>query len=182
MIHGFVLVGGRSARMGRDKASVQYPAGNAMAVEVARAMAAHCDDVFMVCKSRSAHPLLNKTFPMLEEPEGLPFHPLWGVVSALEEIGEEDYAVIAPCDVPYLGAETVARMKRMALKGACSVVAQHGEQVEPLVMVVRKGELGRARAIAERGGSVRDFSAGFQPVELPSGRLKNLNRPEDLSC
>ena len=100
MTPGFVLAGGRSRRMGRDKALLSV-AGVPMALRVARALAdGGCRPVTLIGRQPA---LAGLGLPVLAEarPDGAR-HPLWGVAAALEGCEVEGVATTIPLHLAIL--------------------------------------------------------------------------------
>ena len=170
-VDGFVLAGGRSRRMGRDKARVRVD-GVPMAVRVARVLGTVCDRVALV---RHEPDDWGELEVVGDPPEATDRHPLWGVVAALRA-ARTPMVVIASCDVPDLTEQAVR-----ALLLQVPSVAFDGTRVHPLVAVVPASWADRAAAHAAGGQSAHDFVAGCRRVTLPAEVLRNVNLPGDLA-
>lgn len=168
MPDGFVLAGGASRRMGRDKARVVVD-GRPMALRVADALGAVCGRVALVRREPDVWPI-----EVVSGVEGPGRHALWGVAVALEAAATE-LVVIAPCDLPWLTGEALA-----LLVEAAPCVAWDGERVHPLLAVLPASFAPTVRQIAAAGGSARELAGGFRQILLPAGVLRNVNRPDDL--
>lgn len=196
MIPAFILAGGLSRRMGRDKALVPVD-GVPMALRVAQVLLeGGCGPVRVV---GSQPGLLELGIPVVLDhrsggdsgsgidigidadaaPTAAPppgdRHPLYGVASALEAAGE-GLALICPCDLVSLRPEHVAAL--LAVGGPC-VAAAEG-RVHPLLAVVRAEEAERAWELARAGAGAHALTGGLPRVELPAEALRDANRPDDL--
>ena len=174
---GFVLAGGRSARMGSDKARADW-GGVSMAVAVASVLSAVCGRVALI--RRGDPDGLPWVWPggaplevLREEDAGEP-HPLYGVATALAASATE-VVLLAPCDVPCLRAEDVA-----ALIAAAPAVASVGARRHPLVAALPRAWAGAALDAARAGQSVRAFTAALPAIAVPEDSLANLNDPAAL--
>lgn len=101
---GLVLVGGRSARMRVDKASLSYH-GKPQAEHCLDLLAPFCEKSFLSCRADQATepgfiglPQIHDTF--------LDFGPLGGILSALRAYPKYSLLVIA-CDLPFMDHETL---------------------------------------------------------------------------
>lgn len=103
---GVILAGGRSRRMGSDKATVDV-AGRPMIAWVAKALGAICEQVVVAGGAGT------EDLPLL--PDSLPAHrgPLAGVVSAMDNFPHSMLAVVA-VDQPWVRTETIARLRDLA--------------------------------------------------------------------
>jgi len=176
---GYVLAGGRSSRMGRDKARIPVQ-GVPMAERVAGVLAQTGLQVTLIRRGPAQpdepawHLPDGTALPVIREPDDGAPHPLHGVVAALEHARAP--ILICPCDVPDLHPDDV----RALLGAGPSAVAWDGQRVHPLLAVLDPSVLDRARRLARAGGAVRDLIQGFRRVRLPAQHLRNVNRPQDL--
>lgn len=183
MTAGAVLCGGRSARMGTDKAFVEVD-GVAMVERVAGALAAGgCDPVVLV----GGDSVLLARFGWAVVPDRFPGEgPAGGVVTALEALrgpGAGERMVIASCDLPLLDAPTVVTVAA-ALDGAEAAVAVTDSW--QLSLTAWRASAREAVTEAWDGGarSLRDLVAAVAHVEVavaPAG-VRNVNTPQDLSA
>lgn len=168
-VDGFVLAGGASRRMGTDKARILLD-GRPMALVVADALAAVCDRVALVRRVADAWPL-----EVVVDPDHEGTHPLFGVAAALEAARTER-VVVAPCDVPLLTPETVARLAEGP------AVAWDGERVHPLVASYPRDWASRVLQAARAGRSARSLAEGLARIRVPVEELRNVNGPADLAA
>jgi molybdenum cofactor guanylyltransferase len=178
---GAVLCGGRSRRMGTDKAFVEV-GGIAMVERVATALAAGgCAPVALVggdgeLLARFGHDVVADRFPG----EG----PVGGVLTALDAL-DADVVVVAACDLPSLDDATVR-----ALVGALDTAA-----VDAAVAVTDRWQLSltawrRTARPAVAGAwqqgtrSLHELVAAVPYVEVPidPAPVRNVNTREQLSA
>jgi molybdopterin-guanine dinucleotide biosynthesis protein A len=183
VIAGAVLCGGRSRRMGTDKAVVEV-AGVPMVARVADALAvAGCDPVLLV-GGDPAHVgglgwrLIADRYPG----EG----PAGGVVTALEAFtagGRAERVIVAACDLPHLDAATVVAVGA-ALDGCDAAVAVTDRW--QLSLTGWRGSAATAVRQAWRDGarSLRELVAAVDHAEVAvaPGALRNVNTPEEWSA
>jgi molybdopterin-guanine dinucleotide biosynthesis protein A len=163
----FVLAGGRSERFGTDKARFVVQ-GVPMLLRVAQALSSTGFTVTLVSRDDSLGDL---GLPILVEPPG-PIHPLSGVLAALIGVGPTGIALIAPCDLPWLDAESVATL----IEGAPPRVALG----QPLLAWLPGEWAQRTRSWRDAGKPVRSLFAQATQVQLSPSVLLNANRPSDL--
>ncbi|MEQ1565764.1 MAG: NTP transferase domain-containing protein [Myxococcota bacterium] len=167
-VDGFVLAGGRSRRMGSDKARAPYR-GRPLGVAAAESLRQVCGRV----DDGLPWPLPDgSALEVVLEPDDEEPHPLWGVVSALDAARTERVAIV-PCDVPGVTAWDV-------LLARAPSVAWDGERLHPLVAVVTRAERARAAALARAGAPARVWVEGFTRVELSPESLTDHDDPASL--
>lgn len=176
---GVVLAGGRSSRMGTDKAMVRV-GGVAMVRRVADALAAGgCDPVW--CQGGDTARLHAIGLEVRPDPVahgGL----LAAIAAALRSAAPAD-VVVAACDLPDLDAATVAALiaagerDRPLVAAASDPSGTHlaawwsAEALVPLE-TLRAAGLASYRAAVERLGGLS--------VPVAAGAVRNVNDPGDL--
>jgi molybdopterin-guanine dinucleotide biosynthesis protein A len=171
---GAVLVGGRSTRMGRDKALVEVE-GVAMAERVARVIdAIGARPVVLV--GGAERPIGRPWVADLYPGEG----PLGGIITALTEVDAERVAVLA-CDLPWIDQATLEALVDEA--GDADVVCAFTDRRQPLCAIWRSRvlpTLRRAFTAGERSMQ-RLPGVGWADVTVASEPLTNINTPADLA-
>jgi molybdopterin-guanine dinucleotide biosynthesis protein A len=181
---GLVLAGGRSARMGRDKASLVHPDGRALARRCHELLnEVGCDAVYLSLRADQEIPdgFSDQTPAILRDPEGQSSGPISGILAAMNERPEADWLVVA-CDLPRLDLETLRTLLSERREGE-KFLAYRSEfdgLPEPLCTWYAAG----AKAIVEDAGShcprkilIRNDCRLLEPVT--HGALDNANTPED---
>lgn len=100
-LQGVVLAGGKSLRMGKDKAGVVFRGQNLVARAV-QVLSKLCDRVWIAGRDGREHGLSNPWF--LDNAPGK--GPLRGIVTALEHIGRP--CMFLPSDLPLMDVPTAA--------------------------------------------------------------------------
>lgn len=172
---GFVLVGGRSSRMGADKASLPLN-GVPMASHIARQMATVVDEVTLVGEP-SLHGHLG--WPVLadEQPGS---GPTAAIVSALRATNST-FNLVAACDVPSVPtAMFAALLDRIRDSGSqCVVPVTPDGREQVLCAAYRKDALAGLDCGESRlRTAVRKLRVEFWPVESGEWAV-NLNTPKD---
>ncbi|MGC8837408.1 MAG: molybdenum cofactor guanylyltransferase [Anaerolineae bacterium] len=179
-----VLAGGRSSRMGRDKAFL--PLGGRPLVEhVLDRVAPLSDDVLLVV--REAEPFRHLPVRLVEDRPG-PRGALTGLVSGLREVRHE-WALAVACDMPFLNPRLIRHMALLA-PGHDVVIPQAGGLLEPLHAFYRRTCLGPMEDLLRQGEQkviaffprVRVRVVDEKDLEsLDPGHLSfwNINTPED---
>lgn len=129
-----VLAGGRSARMGRDKALLPV-SGRPMIEHVVSQLRPHFSQILVSADDAAKFDFLGlEVVPDRRPGEG----PMMAVASALER-SENDLNFAVACDVPILPTPLLMRLLREARSGADIVVPVTPEsRYEPLFAVYRK--------------------------------------------
>lgn len=103
-LFGLVLVGGRSARMRADKASLVYH-GIPQTEHCLNLLAPHCKQAFLSCRQDQTDQVGFKGFPQIHD-TFLDMGPMGGILSALRAHPGHAFLVVA-CDLPFLDAPTL---------------------------------------------------------------------------
>jgi molybdopterin-guanine dinucleotide biosynthesis protein A len=173
---GFVLAGGRSTRMGRDKALLPYR-GTTLVDQIARAVREVAGSVALIGDpSRYA----DLGYPVYED-----MHPgcgpLGGVYTALT-ISMADWNLIVACDMPGVSVAALRQLlDSTKVPGKRCVIATgpDGER-HPLLAVYHRSCLGPVeRAIRDKRLKMKDLMSELEPFGafLDCGELANVNTP-----
>jgi molybdenum cofactor guanylyltransferase len=182
---GLLLAGGRSRRMGTDKAFVEFH-GMPLAERGLRILRSVCDDV--VVASGDGSRLASLGAPQVADavPDS---GPLGGIVAGLETASTDLVAVVA-VDMPFANAG-VLRLLAGRWSGEDAAVPVTDRGPEPLHAVYARSVAPALRRLLESGvlamNRVLELidTLGVEEREWraadPSGRFAlNVNRPEDL--
>jgi molybdenum cofactor guanylyltransferase len=176
---GYVLVGGNSSRMGRNKALLPYH-GITLAESVAEVVRAAAGTAALV-GGRPCGALSGIGFvPDLYPGEG----PLGGILSALRS-STADWNLMVACDMPDLEANFLRQLLDAADScGAVALVpAGPSGRLEPLCAAYHRKALGGLEAAFARG--IRKIAAALEEVRTvtwPVPELscfQNVNTPEE---
>lgn len=166
-VEGFVLAGGASRRMGRDKARLPID-GVPLAVVIADVLyRAGCRPVRILTKAAR---LKSARFDVLHESDAR-HHPLIGVATGLT-VAKGPLVLFSPCDLPALTPDAVQQL--LAFGRPCHAAGQ------PLLCVLPKAWSVRAATIAAEGGPARSMVNGLPTVKLPEAALLNANTPQEM--
>jgi phospholipid/cholesterol/gamma-HCH transport system ATP-binding protein len=179
MMNGFVLAGGKSTRMGRDKALL--PMGDATMIDhVARAVHKAAGNVTLIGPPDKYQTLRYRVIGDHVDGKG----PLGGLLTALNET-ESDWNLIVACDMAGLTAEFLKKLIATAEgSDADCVVAETTAGLEPLCAVYHRRTRDRAAAALDRNLlKMQDFVASLhvKTVIVDSALVKNVNTPEEYS-
>jgi len=132
-LNGLVLAGGRSKRMGTDKALMKWH-GEEQRYHIADILMACCDEVFISCRPDQQHEIdaSCKTLPDIFLNKG----PLGGILSAFSSQPSKAWLVVA-CDLPLLNEDTISFLiaARDPKKYATTYKSPHDGLPEPLIAI-----------------------------------------------
>jgi molybdopterin-guanine dinucleotide biosynthesis protein A len=189
-IAGFILAGGASSRMGRDKGLLEL-GGVPLILHTARLLEPFVSDVTIVGSPRRYSALgLSAIEDDAYAQGGDRCGPLAGIATALAATNSR-WNLIVACDLPYLSAEWIDWLLSRAVRSRGEAVVPQTERgMEPLAAVYRR-ECGAPVAAALAGG-VRKVSDAIKEcrVDLVYARewrgidrsgliLRNMNSPGD---
>ena len=166
-MNAYVLAGGRSSRMGADKARLPHQ-GWPVAVHLVQLLERAGCRAFLVRRERDGLPWIRpdgSPIEVVDEDPSLPRHPLAGVYTARVHAGAPVFVV--PCDVFGL---TVDEIRQLVTQRA--VALEH-----PLVGVFDASPAELSNAVQE-GRSVRALVASRD--RHPIGEVQDRNEPGDI--
>jgi molybdenum cofactor guanylyltransferase len=174
-----VLVGGRSSRMGRDKALLPFR-GRPLAKWIGAAVAQSAGSATLVGAPELYSGIGLPVIPDLFPGEG----PLGGILTALRHSAAE-WNLIVACDMPEIGSLLLSRMldaARQTAPDALLPITADG-RAQPLCAVYRSTCLAPFEiAFAEGARKVTAALAAVRCVRLPMeevSQFQNVNTPED---
>jgi molybdenum cofactor guanylyltransferase len=184
-VTAFILAGGRSSRMGRDKAFLQLGGRSLLerALEAARAVAAEVRIVGQKEKFSSHAPVVEDVYPGRG--------PLAGIHAALRSSGTELNLVLG-VDTPFIDARFLHHLiDQASASGAVVTVPRIAGQNQPLCAVYRREFAEMAEESLQVGHNKIDSlfektslrivdEAEMQRLAFDPGMFDNLNTPEDL--
>jgi molybdopterin-guanine dinucleotide biosynthesis protein A len=183
-LYGLVLTGGRSSRMGKDKAALRV--GGRTQLEHALALLApHVARTFVSVRSdQRADPLRGKFEQIEDTRENL--GPIAGIIAAQERYPESAWLVLA-CDLPLLDAATLEFLLRARApqRLATAFRSSRDRLPEPLCAVYEPASRSTLAAYVARGQHCpRKFLMGADVhlIDEPNPRaLDNANTPEEYA-
>ena len=176
---GFVLAGGRSSRMGSDKALLPYK-GRTLVEHVAAQVHRAAGNITLIGDpdkySYLSYPVIRDVYPGCG--------PLAGIHAALAA-SPADWNLIVACDMPELTAGLLARILRRAQSGNAHAVIPAGPSglPEPLCAAYSLRALDGITQALERG--IRKVMDGLRGLEIDLWRVPhsrpfhNLNTPAE---
>lgn len=185
LLTGVVLAGGRSTRLGTDKAGLEVD-GEPLVTRVGAVLASICEEVLIA----SGDGTRLGGLPWRQIADVVPdAGPLAGIVAALE-VATTPLVAVAAVDLPFADPEVFVALMT-AWNGEVAVVPEVGGRIQPLHAVWARKAAVALRAALEDGDrspsalALRLGARVVPAVELPGaagGRFAwNLNRPGDLT-
>jgi molybdopterin-guanine dinucleotide biosynthesis protein A len=182
-LYGLVLGGGRSERMGADKAALEYH-GIPQTRRCLELLAPHCAQAFVSCRAEQAGESAFAGLPQIHD-TFLGLGPLGGILSALRAHPEAAFLVIA-CDLPFLDAATLRALQegRDSLRVATAFAGPQNGLPEPLCAIYEPRAYAKALQLLGQGVDcprkliLNSSSALLAPPDTRA--LRNVNDPEGL--
>jgi len=182
---GFILAGGASSRMGRDKALLEI-GGLPLLVRTARLLEPLVANVTVIGPPERYAALGLRVVPDDTTAVG----PLAGLATALR-ISRSEWNLVVGCDLPYLSAQWLEWLMARALASrADALVPETSRGLEPLCAIYRaRCASAVAAAIARGERKVIDVVAKlaleklrpdeWQAIDAEGALFKNMNTPAD---
>lgn len=174
---GFVLAGGRSRRMGSDKALLEFRGETMLQTQVNK-MRAAVGDCIVVGRAEAGEGVetIVDTYPG----EG----PLGGILTALAHTG--DWIIVLACDMPLVGEGTLRELvRRIRATSADAVVPRHPDgQAQPLAAAYRRSALKKLQGTFDAGQ--RRVVDAIQSLEVdwwevPKDEFLGVNTPAEYA-
>lgn len=187
-----VLVGGRSSRMGRDKATLPI-AGTTLIERTIAELRREFDDIVVVAAPESIHaatlPALDAT---LIRDEVAFAGPATALLLGLQA-SRHDLIFACSCDLPMLNARLAADLCSMLEDQNDAVIPMINDHLQVLHTVYRKRCAATLEAMLARGArSLREFAAmldvravgeqELQRIDPESRSFFNINTPSDYAA
>lgn len=181
---GVVLAGGKSSRMGRDKALIEV--GGVILLQRALDLLRPATSTVMVIGDPTKYGASSAHVIADDEPgQG----PLGGLVTALRH-ARHDRLLVLGCDLPGLTGHFLRHLQEQMVADADAVVPEHDGVIEPLAAGYHKRCLPAFEACMAHGGlsmhgaldRVRTIYASIRPGSdgWPADLFRNVNAPADL--
>jgi molybdopterin-guanine dinucleotide biosynthesis protein A len=184
-LRGLVLAGGRSERLGRDKAALIVD-GQSLLERAVTKLSSVVSDVRVAVRPDQLSDLLRGHFALLPDiAEGI--GPAAGIIAAHRSCPDAAWLVLA-CDMPRVTADMLGILVRHrdASRPATAFRMPADGLPEPLCAIYEPATLARFRRQIETGGnpSPRSWLIAEQPVLLDApgaDALGSINTPDDLA-
>jgi molybdopterin-guanine dinucleotide biosynthesis protein A len=185
-IHGIVLAGGRSSRMGTDKALLPVN-GKPLLRHIVDTLALHCSGVTVVApygEPGRYRGLLPETVRFAHD-HAPDQGPLAGIRAGLLALPDGcEYGFVMACDMPIFSADLFERMTRELGResGGPEAVLCAGQPFHALYR--RSAAAAADNLLAQQRRKLSDFTAALQAVYVAppeSNCFLNLNTPADYA-
>jgi len=181
-LYGLVLAGGRSTRMGEDKAALEY--GGRSQLERAFALLTPLLSRCFVSVRKDQHDALRGRFPQIADSAEVA-GPAAGILSALSAFPEAAWLVVA-CDLPFLDAATLQFLiaRRDPAQLATAFRSSHDGLPEPVCAIYEPAAASALQTFMSGGRNCpRKFLIQSPVLLLDQPRaeaLDNVNTPGEL--
>ena len=166
-LNGYVLAGGRSTRMGRDKAKLPL-GGRPLIAHAVQKLESICEDVYIL----SDDPELASFAHLVPDQ-----HPGCGPVAGLEAAlmhTDKPWNLFIPVDVPFLPAALLDVWSKEALsrtaQGARLAAFSVGGELQPAVLLLHRGTAGGVATCAAQGRLKLAMALEWTASELATAR------------
>jgi molybdopterin-guanine dinucleotide biosynthesis protein A len=182
-VYGLLLAGGRSRRMGRDKALLERD-GRSQLEHAHALLERHVQRVFVSTRPDQAdEPERSRFEQIVDRHDDL--GPLAGILAAMDAYPDVDWLVLA-CDLPNVGDDTISHLlANLSVKHPFTAyVSSHDGLPEPLCAIWRSGSdrlIGRLLDDGIRCPRKILIRSDTHLVAQEDPRwLDNVNTPDDL--
>ena len=174
ILSGVVLAGGRSSRMGRDKALLEIGGQSLVCRQVDLLRQAGCSEVFLSGRQDVDYGMTGVTVLLDSRPD---LGPMAGIHAALDVMAGT-HLLVVPVDLPLLHPSLLVLLRAVCTASAGAVFSGP-DGLEPLVAIYPRALAGAAGAALESGHlSVQAFcrAAIMDGMLLPVTILPEENR------
>lgn len=182
-LHGLVLAGGKSRRMGQDKARLRR-GGQSQLAYLVSVLDPLVDRVFVSTRADQQDERERSRFDQIVD-RYQDMGPVAGILSAMDEYPEVDWLVVA-CDLPNIDASTISHLleRRSPERPFSAYSSSHDGLPEPLCAVYAAGSVDIVRGFVAEGIHCPRrilIRSDTQLLEQPDpNSLHNVNTPDDL--
>ncbi len=184
-ITAVILAGGRGSRFGGQDKGLQLLAGRPLVAHVLERIAPQVDEVLINAnRNLDAYRRFGPRV-IADATEGFP-GPLAGLQRALDE-SIRPWVVTAPCDVPFLPRDLVARLLQANMANDTDIaVATTGGRTQPVFSLCARSLLPSLNAFLAAGGRKVDaWHASLRATHVPfdddPSAFENINTAADLA-
>lgn len=182
-VFGLVLAGGKSRRMGRDKALLERN-GQSQLAYIVGLLEGSVERVFVSTRPDQKNDAERSQYEQIVDRYD-DLGPVAGILSALQEFPEVDWLVVA-CDLPNINEQTVTHLleARGGEQPFTAYISSHDGLPEPLCALYHSGCTGIVQQFVDDGVNCPRkilIRSDTHLLEQPDPRsLDNVNTPDDL--
>lgn len=176
---GILLAGGKSSRMGEDKAFLKY--GGLFLYQYNLKILEHFSDNLIISSSNTA---FNQSNYLRVEDDIPGLGPIGGIYSSLKRISYKN-AIVLPCDLPFITIDIIDTLIANSHGYEICIAQNMSGQPEPLVGIYSTSILPNMEDLIKKGKyKIRDLlsevNTNFISFEnSPKNTFQNVNYPED---
>lgn len=171
--NAYILCGGKSSRMGRDKSGLDFE-GSTLLNRIIDRASLHFSSVTLLSNDKYAHSS-HRQIPDAFADAG----PLGGLLAALLDSSEETIAIV-PVDLPLISDKTLVRISTEPDTHPDALVAGSSERIQPLLGIYRTRTAPLLDNYLKAGKrSVMGFLdlINHQTFEVGEHEITNINTP-----
>lgn len=183
--YGLVLTGGKSKRMGQDKALLKINE-KSQVQHAYDLLSEFCAKVFVSCRPDQAELPGRRDFPQIhDKPSYADIGPLAGIVSAMEEHPRLPWIVLG-CDLPFVTRQTIEKLiiNQNPGKFATAYISANDGLPEPLCAIYEPADRQNIlNFVKQKIHCPRKIMLNSETelITLDDPKsLENINTPEDL--
>lgn len=182
--YGLVLAGGKSRRMGYDKALLEHD-GRTQLEAVIDLLGVVTEQQFVSARRDQVDDPVRSRFPQIVDRYD-DIGPIAGILSAMDEYPEVDWLVVA-CDLPNLDALTLRQLvdRKSRNRPFTAYRSSHDDLPEPLCAIYASGSDEILRGFVDEGlvcPRKMLIRSDTKLLNQPNpAALDNINTPEDLA-
>lgn len=184
-LKGLILAGGKSSRMKRDKAAIDFH-GKSQIDHVNELLSSHCDEVYVSIRPDQSDDPVRTTLPQIQD-TFLEMGPMGGILSALRADANAAWLVVA-CDLPFIDEETLRALVegRNPFRLATAFASARDGFPEPVCAIYEpKAVMGLLQFLAIGYDCPRKvlINSRAHLLEPPNDVvLSNVNRPDEYEA
>ncbi len=183
--YGLVLTGGKSKRMGQDKALLKINE-KTQAEYACDLLSEFCAKVFVSCRPDQTDLPGRKGFPQIhDKPAYSEIGPLAGILSAMEEFPRVPWIILG-CDLPFVTKSTLEKLikHQNPAKFATAYISTSDGMPEPLCAIYEPADHQNIlNFVKQKICCPRKIMINSKTeliIQDDPKSLKNINTPEDL--
>ncbi len=183
-VYGLILAGGKSRRMGHDKAIINYH-GKPQLQWAYELLSRHLPKVYISVRAEQEHEPVRASLPQIQD-SGIASGPLDGIVSAQQTHPQAAWLVVA-CDLPWLSDASIKHLlaeRDTAMLASAFVSVHHPGLPEPLCAIWEPA----SRAVIDEAIEIERYcprkilinTKTHLVTQLDPRSMDNINYPQEL--